>query len=121
MAQTNPSSKNTHNEDTQIDFKHIVPQWFERLNKLLFENVDADDFLWKYYSEINSYERCVLGEAYGYDSSYAVAGSKNRCQMCVELSGNFSFQIRVLDKKKIEMTINKFTIHWNEKHRNSGA
>ena len=68
-----------------------------------------------------SYERCVLGEAYGYDSLYAVAGSKNRCQMCVELSGNFSFQIRLFDKKKIEMTINKFTIHWNEKHRNSGA
>jgi hypothetical protein len=41
--------------------------------------------------------------------------------MCGELSGNFSFQIRLLDKKKIEMTINKFTIHWNEKHRNSGA
>ena len=79
--------------------------------------MDADDFLWKYYSEINSYERCVLGEAYGYDSSYAVAGSKNRCQMCGELSGNFSFQIRLLDKKKIEMTINKFTIHWNEKHK----
>jgi hypothetical protein len=46
---------------------------------------------------------------------------QNRCQMCVELSGNFSFQIRVIDKKKIEMTINKFTIHWNKKHRNSGA
>jgi hypothetical protein len=69
--------------------------------------VDADDFLWKYYSEINSYERCVLGEAYGYNSSYAVAGSKNRCQMCVELSGNFSFLIRVIDKKKIEIQVHK--------------
>ena len=39
MAQTNPSNNSTHNEDTQIDFKHIVPQWFERLNKLLFEKV----------------------------------------------------------------------------------
>jgi hypothetical protein len=48
-------------------------------------------------------------------------GLKINDQMCIELSGNFSFQIRVLDKKKIEMTINKFTIHWNEKHRNSGA
>ena len=46
MAQTNPSNNSTQNEDTQIDFKHIVPQWFERLNKLLFEKVDADDFLW---------------------------------------------------------------------------
>jgi hypothetical protein len=57
MAQTNPNSNSTHDEYTQIDFKHIVPQWFERLNMLLFGNVDADDFLWKYYSEINSYER----------------------------------------------------------------
>jgi hypothetical protein len=58
MSQTNSSSKKIHNEDTQIDFKHIVPQWFERLNKLLYENVDADDFLWKYYSEIATKDAC---------------------------------------------------------------
>jgi hypothetical protein len=51
MGQTNLTSKSTLNEDTQIDFKHIVPQWFERLNKLFHENVDTDCFLWKHYSE----------------------------------------------------------------------
>jgi hypothetical protein len=84
MGRTNLASKSTINEDTQIDFKHIVPQWFERLNKLFHENVDTDYFLWKHYSEINSYKECVVGEAYGYDSSYAVAKSKNACQNCVK-------------------------------------
>jgi hypothetical protein len=59
-------------------------------------------------------------EAYGYDSSYAVAKPKNACQNCVELRGNFSFQIRVWDKKGIEMTIDRFAIYWNKKHRSSG-
>jgi hypothetical protein len=42
-----------------------VPQWFERLSKLLHENVDTDNFLWNHYSEINSYKGCAVGEAYG--------------------------------------------------------
>jgi hypothetical protein len=56
MGRTNPTSKSTLNEDTQIDFKHIVPQWYERLNKLFQENVATDCFLWKHYSEINNYK-----------------------------------------------------------------
>jgi hypothetical protein len=38
----------------------------------------------------------------------------------IVLSGNFSFQIRVPDKKGIEKTSDKFAIHWNEKHRSPG-
>lgn len=112
-----PNSRETHNEGTQFDFKQIVPQWYERISKLLYKNVDADEFLWKLYPEINSYQRCVVGEAYGYDSSYVIADSKNRCQMCGELSGIFSFYIRLLDQKNMEMAIEKFITHWNEKHR----
>jgi len=50
---------------TEINFKNPVPQWFERLSKLLYENVDTDNFLGNHYSEINSYKGCADGEAYG--------------------------------------------------------
>ena len=55
-----------------LEFKDIVPQWFEKLDKLLHENDSeiVNDILWKLYPEINSYDKCVLGEAYGYESSY---------------------------------------------------
>ena len=104
-----------------LEFKDIVPQWFEKLGKLLHENDSeiVDDILRKLYLEINSYHNCVLGEAYGFESSYIQSESKNRCQRCSNLSGNFSYYIRVYDKTKIAETIDSFTKHWNEKHRYS--
>lgn len=102
-----------------LEFKDIVPQWFEKLDKLLYENDSniVDDILRKLYPEINSYHKCVLGEAYGYESSYIQSESKNLCQKCSNLSGNFSYYIRVYDKTKIAETIDNFTKHWNEKHK----
>lgn len=121
MARIDPASNETINKDTYLEFENIVPQWFERLSKLLNENgnENVDDLLRKLYPEINSYHKCVLGEAYGYDSSYIRGESKNGCQECSNLSSNFSYYIRVLDKKMIEKTIDKFTKHWNQKHRYS--
>jgi hypothetical protein len=100
-----------------LEFKDIVPQWFEKLGNLLHENDSeiVDDILRKLYPEINSYHNCVLGEAYGFESSYFHSES-NRCQKCSNLSGNFSYYIRVYDKIKIAETIDNFTKHWNEKH-----
>jgi hypothetical protein len=100
-----------------LEFKDIVPQWFEKLGKLLHENDSeiVDDILRKLYPEINSYHNCVLGEAYGFESSYFHSES-NRCQKCSNLSGNFSYYIRVYDKIKIAETIDNFTKHWNEKY-----
>ena len=103
-----------------LEFKDIVPQWFEKLGNLLHENDSeiVEDILRKLYPEINSYHNCVLGEAYGFESSYFHSES-NRCQKCSNLSGNFSYYIRVYDKTKIAETIDNFTKHWNEKHRYS--
>jgi hypothetical protein len=111
----------TINKARYLEFKDIVPQWFEKLGKLLHENDSeiVDDILRNLYPEINSYHNCVLGEAYGFESSYFQSESKNRCQKCSNLSGNFSYYIRVYDKTKITETIDSFTKHWNEKHRYS--
>jgi hypothetical protein len=118
MGRTNLTSKSTLNEDTQIDFKHIVPQWFERLNKLFHENVDTDYFLWKHYSELTVTRSVWLGRHMVMIHHMLWLSLKMHAK--IVLSGTFSFQIRVLDKKGIEMTIDKFAINWNEKHRSSG-
>jgi hypothetical protein len=60
----------------------------------------------------------VVGEAYGMIHHMLWLSLKMHAK--IVLRGNFSFQIRVLDKKGIEMTIDKFAINWNEKHRSSG-
>ena len=101
------------------EFKDISPQWFERLNKILDEDKkeNEDEIIHKLYSKINSYEKCIVGEAYGYDSSYVTGGTKKRCQLCVALGSNFSYYIRLVDKRKIVETKDEFTKHWNEQHR----
>ena len=122
MEITIPPANNISNNRNQhlIGFKDISPQWFERLNKILDEDnkkENEDEVIHKLYSEINSYEKCVVGDAYGYDSSYVIEGTKKRCQQCVTLSGNFSYYFRLFDKLKIIETIDEFTKHWNEQHR----
>jgi hypothetical protein len=117
-----PPANNISNNRNQhlIGFKDISPQWFERLNKILDEDnkkENEDEVIHKLYPEINSYEKCVVGEVYGYDSSYVIEGTKKRCQQCVALSVNFSYYFRLFDKQKIIETIDEFTKHWNEQHR----
>jgi hypothetical protein len=101
------------------DFRDIAPQWFERLNKILKENDhDNEDIIHKLYSEINDYRRCIVGEAYGYDESYVIQGTERYCQECTRISGNFSYMLRRRrHNDKLEDIIDKFTKHWNEKHR----
>ena len=48
---------------------------------------------------------------------HMLEGAKKRCQQCVALSGNFSYYFRRFDKQKIIETIDEFTKHWNEQHR----
>jgi hypothetical protein len=124
MEITIPPANNISNNRNQylIGFKDISPQWFERLNIILDEDnnkkENESDIIHKLYPEINSYEKCVVGEVYGYNSSYVIEGAKKRCQQCVALSGNFSYYFRRFDKQKIIETIDEFTKHWNEQHTN---
>lgn len=122
MEITIAPAKNLSNNRNQhlIGLKDISPQWFEKLHKILGEDnkkENEDEIIHKLYPEINSYEKCMVGEAYGYDSSYVIEGAKKRCQQCVVLSGNFSYYLRLFDKQKIIETIDEFTKHWNKQHK----
>ncbi len=112
MAATN--STNDKSKE-YLTLRDIAPQWFEILNKILNEN-NVEDIIFGLYSEINDYKRCIVGEAYGYDSSYVIQGTKKNCQECVAMSGNFSYVLRLHNTAKLKETIQKFTRHWNEKH-----
>lgn len=122
MEITIAPARNLSNNRNQylIGLKDISPQWFEKLHKILDEDnkkENEDEIIHKLYPEINSYEKCMVGEAYGYDSSYVIEGAKKRCQQCVALSGNFSYYLRLFDKQKIIETIDEFTKHWNKQHK----
>jgi hypothetical protein len=110
------STINNKNKEHLV-FRDITPQWFERLNKISKEeNGNNDETLFRLYYEINDYKRCIIGEAYGYDESYVIQGTKRYCQECTAISGNFSYALRRYDNHKLEEVIERFTKHWNEKH-----
>jgi hypothetical protein len=112
---SNSTNNNNNNKNKEyLTLREITPQWFERLNKIL--NKNDEDIVNELYSEINDYARCIIGEAYGYNSSYVIQGSKKNCQECVAMSGIFSYALRRYNKLKLEQIIDKFTRHWNKKH-----
>ena len=119
MEGTTADVSSINNKNTgHLSLRDITPQWFERLNKILNENDnEKGDIVYRLYSEINDYKKCIVGEAYGYDQSYVTQGTKKSCQECTAISGNFSYAVRRHINNKLEETIDKFTKHWNEKHR----
>lgn len=113
---TAAANSNNNKNKEYLTLRDITPQWFEQLNKILKED-DNEYIIYRLYSEINDYKRCIVGEAYGYDSSYVIQGTKRNCQKCTALSGNFSYVLRRYNNHKLEEIIDRFTKHWNEKHR----
>jgi hypothetical protein len=121
MEETTLAANSINNNKIKeyLTLRDIAPQWFERLNKIVNENGNDDDIVYGLYSEINDYKRCIVGEAYGYDQSYAIQGTKRNCQECTAISGNFSYTLRRLNNHKLKEIIDKFIKHWNEKHKES--
>ena len=82
MEGTTADVSSINNKNTgHLSLRDITPQWFERLNKILNENDnEKGDIVYRLYSEINDYKKCIVGEAYGYDQSYVTQGTKKSCQ-----------------------------------------
>jgi len=98
-----------------LTFEEIAPDWSERLNKLTtakgvsYENNSID-------SDINDYEKCVVGEAYGHRPSYVIYGTPDYCARCSGLSHDFVHAAKVNDSNKLMDAKQKLTEHWNEVH-----
>lgn len=84
-----------------MTFRDITPQWFEWLNKTSKEEKDDDETLFRLYFEINDYKRCIIGEAYGYDESYVIQGTKRYCQVCIALSPEIASNKNNMSRKLV--------------------
>jgi hypothetical protein len=101
------TTNSTNNKNKKyLALRDIIPQWFERINKILKDN-DSEDIIFSLYFEINDYKRWVIGEAYGYDESYVIEGTKRYCQECTAISGNFS-GYQEEQEEEIKMTFTKY-------------
>jgi hypothetical protein len=66
----------------------------------------------KLYLELRDASKCVVGEAYGFSSSYVYD-----CKSCSKISWKFMFYFMIHSYSKLEDTKKEFVKHWGEKHR----
>jgi hypothetical protein len=93
-----------------LRLEDISPKWAGRLKGELPTFMSLTWFKW--YFELKRTSKCVVGEAYGYSSSYI-----HNCSECDEIGWKFMYYFTIKSNKKLEENKNRFVNHWNEQHR----
>jgi hypothetical protein len=93
----------------ELSFDTLSPKWAKRLSQPLPTLLSLR---WlRYYSEIRSASRCVVGEAHDFSSSYL-----KTCPECNRFSIKFMYSFLVHSKSRLEKNKLMFVRHWNERH-----
>jgi hypothetical protein len=102
---------NDEMEDQQLLTLDIIsPIWAKRLEESKLFPVLSLRRL-KLYVELKHSSKCVVGEAYGFSSSY-----KSSCKPCSRIAWKFMFYFMIHSHSKLERTKKEFVKHWSEKH-----
>jgi hypothetical protein len=88
----------------------ISPTWAKRLEESkLLPLLSLERF--QLYLELRDTSKCVVGEAYGFSSSYV-----SSCKRCSTIAWKFMFYFMICSYSKLEGTKKEFLKHWGEKH-----
>ena len=88
----------------------ISPIWAKKLEQSKLLSLFSLRRL-QLYIELKRTSKCVVGEAYGFTSSYVY-----NCKGCSKISWKFMFYFMIHSYSKLEGTKNEFLKHWGEKH-----
>jgi hypothetical protein len=121
--QTKPVFQKKKQQEKQqqklFTFKDIAPKWAKRLEQQqLEEELPHKTSLAgiKWYFELLSYSRCVVGEAHGFSSSYVY-----NCRKCCSFGWKFIESYNECSCSKFEKNKEEFIKHWNEEHTSSSC
>ena len=95
-------------ESLSLSLSGISPIWAKRLERKPFL-VSLTRLRW--LSEIADPQKCVVGEAYGFSSSYI-----DSCRQCASIANKFSLYFALCWQKKLQGVQSIFVRHWNENH-----
>ena len=94
-----------------LTFDSISPKWAERLERE--QQPIPLSFEWlRWWLEMISFSKCVVGEAHGISSSYTPS-----CQECGTIGSRFAFSFTTHSYSKLQECKQRFVKHWNEKHQ----
>lgn len=100
-----------HRSPKKLLFSEISPMWSERLNQARDNISPFAPIRSRWYHELTISSACVVGEAYGFSSSYV-----HKCKTCKELGLQFMFCFLIQSDSEIEKAKLDFTDHWNKEH-----
>lgn len=106
------NSNCSHMTKKPLTICDISPKWSERLltgRKTIPIPLSLKWLRW--YFELDSPAKCVIGEAYNYSSSY-----EYECKECNRLGWSFGKSFILRSRTRLENDVNQFVQHWNAKH-----
>ena len=98
------------NQELLLTLDTISPIWAKRLEESKLLPLLSLRRL-RLYVELKHTSKCVVGEAYGFSSSYVYD-----CKRCSKIAWKFMFYFMIHSYSKLEGTKNEFVRHWGEKH-----
>jgi hypothetical protein len=98
-------------EELLLTLDVISPKWAKRLEASKLLPLFSIRRL-QLYLELRDTSKCVVGEAYGFSSSYVFD-----CKRCSKIAWKFMFYfIMIHSYSKLERIKKEFVKHWGEKH-----
>ena len=98
------------NQEELLTLDAISPIWAKKLEQSKLLPILSFERL-RLYLELRDTSKCVVGEAYGFSSSYI-----SSCKRCSKIAWKFMFYFMIHSYSKLERTKNEFVTHWSEKH-----
>ena len=95
----------------KLIFSEISPMWSERLNRARDNISPFAPIRSRWYRELTISSACVIGEAYGFSSSYV-----HKCKTCKEFGFQFMYYFLIQSDSGIENAKLDFEDHWNKNH-----
>jgi hypothetical protein len=98
------------NQEELLTLDTISPTWAKRLEESKLLPILSRERL-RLYFELKDTSKCVVGEAYGFSSSYLYS-----CKQCSKIGWKFMFYFMIHSYSKLETTKKEFVKHWSERH-----
>jgi|SRR5215467_2137098 len=99
-----------HN-DKDLTLQDLSPRWHRRLKETKSLPFPFSIEWFKWYAEIRNSSKCIVGEAYGFSSSY-LDSCKQCNKICVKFMNCFMFH----SQSGLEKNVGLFVRHWKEEH-----
>ncbi len=94
---------------SSLTLTDIAPKWANRFKQLPIPKLSLKGLQWAL--ESTAAEGCIVGEAYGFSSSYL-----KTCEVCERIGSNFQTNFIIRSFENLKKNTEKFVEHWNEKH-----